>query len=233
MNGISKSPEGYIINFSENYISTLVMNARYLDQFVFFSGNATEQVIGIPKQERPELVELLESILQEEAAGAELKDDMIRTAMIRLFIRVNRLVAPSVKAPAANYNSVLLKKFPEADRSALQGEEAHEGLCGNAIRDAQSPQCIEQTCNGKTGRRTDPRPCDTGSQAASGERREPPSRKWRRNWSLKTIPISRNSSKSKQARHRKHSEKVYSINSFIMIPHTENMNLTATEKTPF
>jgi AraC-like DNA-binding protein len=106
-----KSPEGYIINFSENYISTLVMNARYLDQFVFFSGNATEQVIDIPKRERPELTGLLESILQEENSGAELKDDMIRTAMIRLFIRVNRLVTPSVKAPAANYNSVLLKNF--------------------------------------------------------------------------------------------------------------------------
>ncbi len=83
--------------FSENYISTLVMNAHYLDQFVFFSGNATEQVINIPGKERPELVALLESILQEEAEGAEGKDDMIRTAMIRLFIRVNRLAAPSRK----------------------------------------------------------------------------------------------------------------------------------------
>ncbi|WP_127124529.1 AraC family transcriptional regulator [Pseudoflavitalea rhizosphaerae] len=106
-----KTPEGYIINFSENYINTLLMNARYLDQFLFFSGNAIEQVIKIPKQERPQLVQLLEKILREEAAGADLKDDMIRTAMIQLFIHVNRLATPAEKIPVANYNSVLLKNF--------------------------------------------------------------------------------------------------------------------------
>lgn len=106
-----KSPEGYIINFSENYINTLLMNARYLDQFLFFSGNAIEQVINIPKQERKQLVHILEKILREEAAGADLKDDMIRTAMVQLFIHVNRLAAPAEKIPLANYNSVLLKNF--------------------------------------------------------------------------------------------------------------------------
>jgi AraC-like DNA-binding protein len=106
-----KSPEGYIINFSENYISTMLMNARYLDQFVFFSGNAAEQVIDIPKQERARLVQLFETILKEEASGAELKDDMIRTAMIQLFVQVNRLAAPAGKSTSSGYNSVLLKNF--------------------------------------------------------------------------------------------------------------------------
>lgn len=103
--------EGYIINFSDNYIHSLLMNARYLDQFSFFSGNAAEQVVQVPVRERKGLEQLLETILKEDKADGELKDDMIRTAMIQLFIQVNRLVAPKEKAPAASYNSVLLKNF--------------------------------------------------------------------------------------------------------------------------
>lgn len=103
--------EGYIINFSDNYIHSLLMNAHYLDQFSFFSGNAAEQVVQIPARERKAVEQMLESILKEDQSGGELKDDMIRTAMIQLFIQVNRLVTPKEKAPAASYNSVLLKNF--------------------------------------------------------------------------------------------------------------------------
>ncbi|MGN6416580.1 MAG: AraC family transcriptional regulator [Pseudobacter sp.] len=103
--------EGYIINFSDNYIHSLLMNARYLDQFSFFSGNAAEQVVQIPARERKGVEQLLEIILKEDKAGGELKDDFIRTAMIQLFIQVNRLMLPKEKAPAASYNSVLLKNF--------------------------------------------------------------------------------------------------------------------------
>lgn len=103
--------EGYIINFSDNYIHSLLMNARYLDQFSFFSGNAAEQVVQIPVRVRRTIEQLFETILKEDQAGSELKDDMIRTAMIQLFIQVNRLVTPKEKAPAASYNSVLLKSF--------------------------------------------------------------------------------------------------------------------------
>lgn len=106
-----KSPEGYIINFSENFISTMLMNARYLDQFSFFSGNAAEQVISIPKAARATIVQLLETILNEDVSDAELKEDMIRTAMLQLFIHVSRLTTPAGKAPATGYNSVLLKNF--------------------------------------------------------------------------------------------------------------------------
>ena len=107
----SDPPNGYIINFSENYINTLLLNARYLEQFIFFSGNAAEQVIGIPVAERSKLEELFESILREDEADAEMKDDMIRTAMMQVFIQVNRLADPKQKAHPANYNSVLLRNF--------------------------------------------------------------------------------------------------------------------------
>ena len=41
-------PDGYIVNFSESWFQGLVANPRYLDQFVFFGGNAAEQVIDVP-----------------------------------------------------------------------------------------------------------------------------------------------------------------------------------------
>src|SRR5581483_148493 len=44
--------DGFIVNFSEQYINDFIANPRYLDQFVFFSGIAHEQVIVIPAADR-------------------------------------------------------------------------------------------------------------------------------------------------------------------------------------
>ena len=104
-------PKGYIINFSEQYIHTLVANTRYLEQFTFFSGMAHEQVVRIPAKERAGLTQLFELIIREAAGDNELNNDMIRTSMIQLFIAVNRLAAGKRTVPYTQYNSVLLRNF--------------------------------------------------------------------------------------------------------------------------
>lgn len=104
-------PDGYIVNFSVEYMNMLLANTRYFDQFRFFSGNAQEQVIQLPTEARKEVEQLLAIITREGNDEKALKDDFIRTALIQLFILVSRCAGYDEKTDVVNYNSVLLKNF--------------------------------------------------------------------------------------------------------------------------
>lgn len=104
-------PDGYIVNFSEQYINALVANPRYLDQFSFFSGIANEQVITIPADGRKEVEQILETVVREGNSKNELKDDYARAALVQLFILVNRYTSKANGHHSSSYNSVLLKNF--------------------------------------------------------------------------------------------------------------------------
>jgi len=58
-------PEGFIVNFSEEFLNALIVNPRYLDQFSFFSGIAAEQVITIPVEDRRKVEVILETVIRE------------------------------------------------------------------------------------------------------------------------------------------------------------------------
>ncbi|GEO11919.1 AraC family transcriptional regulator [Segetibacter aerophilus] len=104
-------PEGYIVNFSEQYLHALIANPRYLDQFSFFSGIASEQVINIPTEAKQQVEQVLETIVREAHSQQEGKDDFVRTALVQLFILVNRYTNNNSSSQQSNYNSVLLRNF--------------------------------------------------------------------------------------------------------------------------
>jgi AraC-like DNA-binding protein len=107
----SAKPDGYIVNFSEQYIHALIADPRYLDQFHFLSGRAKDQVITIPKKDRNKIGEILELIVQEGNSGLPLKDDLTRTALVQLLILVSRYPVQHDSKQQHSFNSVLLKNF--------------------------------------------------------------------------------------------------------------------------
>jgi AraC family transcriptional activator of pobA len=102
---------GFIVNFSDTYINSLVTNPRYLDQFTFFSGVAAEQVVTIPAEGQTEIVRILQSIVREGNSKEDLKDDMARTGLVQLFIQVSRYINNVGGKVQSNYNHVLLRNF--------------------------------------------------------------------------------------------------------------------------
>jgi AraC-like DNA-binding protein len=106
-------PDGFIVNFSEQYIHELVADPRYLHQFVFFSGIASEQVMNIPVTQRPVIESLLETIIREGNSTAMLKDDFVRTGLVQLFIQVSRSAGVAANRQLNNYNTVLLRNFQQ------------------------------------------------------------------------------------------------------------------------
>ena len=106
----SKQPDGFIINFSEEFINKLIANPRYLESFSFFTGIAAQQVINISKKIRPLITTLFEDILLEAQQDKPFAEDVIRTKMLQLFIQVQRQATPA-STPADNYNNTVLYNF--------------------------------------------------------------------------------------------------------------------------
>lgn len=104
-------PAGFIINFSEQYINSLVTHARYLHQFSFFSGIAGEQVIKLPDERRSQAEEILTTIVREGNGNLDMRDDFIKTALIQLFILVNRNIEKITSKHKSSYNYILLRNF--------------------------------------------------------------------------------------------------------------------------
>ncbi|MEO6638548.1 MAG: helix-turn-helix transcriptional regulator [Ginsengibacter sp.] len=108
---IASKPDGYIVNFSEQYINDLIANPRYLDQFSFFSGIAKEQVIIIPKKGTQQLKQILEAIIREGNSKEALNHDFARAALLQLLIYVSRCAVKLNGNQPGNYNTVLLRNF--------------------------------------------------------------------------------------------------------------------------
>jgi AraC-like DNA-binding protein len=104
-------PDGFIVNFSEQYLNGLIINPRYLDQFSFFSGMANEQVITIPGKDRKKVELILDTVVREGNSKEDMKDDFARAALVQLFIQVNRYTPKVDGKRHNNYNSVLLRNF--------------------------------------------------------------------------------------------------------------------------
>ncbi len=103
-------PEGYIINFPEALMHSFLREGQYLDQFSFFSGHAADCVVML-REERDAVVQLLQQIVNEVGAGALFSMDMVRAALLTLFIRVAREAAPGTSRKVVAPNQVLLHNF--------------------------------------------------------------------------------------------------------------------------
>lgn len=64
-------PEGYVINFSEQFLKSFLLDQHYLDRFSFFSGDSSDSVCQIPQHVQEEAVRLMETMLKRVAAGGD------------------------------------------------------------------------------------------------------------------------------------------------------------------
>ncbi|RZM27889.1 MAG: AraC family transcriptional regulator, partial [Pedobacter sp.] len=92
-----EEPDGYLINFSKTYFSSFLFNADYLSSFRIFSGIPEEQVVQLEEALQQEVVMLFEHMLQEQPKEQLFSQDMVRTLLLQLLIKVSRVM--QVKIP--------------------------------------------------------------------------------------------------------------------------------------
>jgi len=102
---------GYIINFSVNYISQFLNDPRYVEQFRFFSGIVQDQVLAISFEGQNRLIQLFELIINEVSVAGEFSNDMIRSALVQLFIITSRNGGGQISRKVSGNNLIVLRNF--------------------------------------------------------------------------------------------------------------------------
>ena len=79
-------PDGYVINFSENFFRSFLADPYYLTQFPFFSGDALQCVVNLPLAVQKKVKGLLGSILDAAGESRAAQNDIIKIWMLELFM---------------------------------------------------------------------------------------------------------------------------------------------------
>jgi AraC family transcriptional activator of pobA len=103
--------DGYIINFSESFIQSFVLQPGYLTNFSFFSGSLKDAVIDLPEDRYGVVKSLFENILSEIIKPSLSGSDMVRLLMLEIFIHINRLNVQQDTTGKLTYNQTLLKNY--------------------------------------------------------------------------------------------------------------------------
>lgn len=106
-------PDGYIINFSTTYFSSLLLKQEYLDRFSFFSGKPEEQVLILKEQTRKKVIAIFEDILKEGETNKPINDDLVKILLLRLFIEISRTVILDNQKDINPYNRTIITNFQQ------------------------------------------------------------------------------------------------------------------------
>jgi len=103
--------DGYVLNFSENFLHTFLANDRYLEQFSFLEGIAGHSVIDLDGAAARQAAQLLQDILAEEQDRALQYRDQQRLKLLELFLCVQRNTALPATGHAARNNDLVMRNF--------------------------------------------------------------------------------------------------------------------------
>ncbi|WP_343534229.1 helix-turn-helix transcriptional regulator [Pedobacter sp.] len=106
-------PDGYLINFSTSYFSSLLLKQEYLDKFNFFSGRPEEQVLFLDNATSEKITLIFEDILKEGETAKTINDDLVRVLLLRVFIEVARTTFSANHQELNPYNHTILKNFQQ------------------------------------------------------------------------------------------------------------------------
>jgi AraC-like DNA-binding protein len=109
----TSEPDGYIINFSASYFSSLLLQPDYLSKFSFFSGNAQQQVLHLDEKASSKAIDIFEAILKEGENQQLWNDDLVKTLLLTLFIQIDRTADAAKHLPKNNYNDTILRNFQQ------------------------------------------------------------------------------------------------------------------------
>lgn len=103
--------DGYVLNFSEHFLTAFLKSDRYTDQFAFLDGIATNAVLQLKGNAYEETKNLMAKIHGEALEKAPLAMDMIRMYLLQLFVTVSRNEEGQHSAQAQQHNAVTLRNF--------------------------------------------------------------------------------------------------------------------------
>lgn len=103
-------PEGYIVNFSDNFFRSLLLNPDYLSRFDFFSGISDDGVIMLPAAIQQPCMALLEKIIHDVNENKRVTD-LVRTQLLQFFLLIDQALQRREQKNIPQQKQALLQSF--------------------------------------------------------------------------------------------------------------------------
>lgn len=100
--------DGYIINFSENFFRTFLLNPDYLEKFSFFDGLSEDCVCQLPPSIRETAAKLFQQMLEQHTTADR---DLLRVLLLQLFLLVREHCAKKSTQGLPRHKQTLLANF--------------------------------------------------------------------------------------------------------------------------
>lgn len=102
--------EGYVVNFSEAFFRSFLLNPDYLDSFSFFDGDSSNSVVAVANEIQANITGLFEELLLQ-TGKAKFREDIIRVLLLHIFLLLEQSNAQHKKPNAQNQKNPLIRNF--------------------------------------------------------------------------------------------------------------------------
>ncbi len=106
-------PDGYVVNFSEEFFQSFLLKQDYLRNFPFFQPGRSDSVFTVKEPNRAEIIRTLEEILKEGESGQPFRSDYLRVLLLKTFIMLSRELPEDGDQQPFSYNRRLLSNFQD------------------------------------------------------------------------------------------------------------------------
>lgn len=103
--------DGFVVNFSESYFKSFMLEPDYLSSFSFFQGIVRDSVINLSETIQHEILSCFKILIWQAERQMVLKDDMIRAKLLEIFINIEQNISATVHPQRKSTTNVILKNF--------------------------------------------------------------------------------------------------------------------------
>ncbi|MCF0069183.1 AraC family transcriptional regulator [Dyadobacter sp. CY261] len=121
--------EGYVVNFSESFFKSFLLQPDYLDSFSFFDQDSSNNVLILAENIRESVGRLFQELLLLNHRTTNLRDDMVRVLLLQIFLTIEQSDSVDRKKGAEKGKNAIVKSFirlidKHYDRVRLPGHYA-------------------------------------------------------------------------------------------------------------
>ncbi len=121
--------EGYVVNFSDSFFQSFLLQPEYLDSFSFLDQDSSNNVLMLSEGIRERICGLFEELLGQNARATAWRDDMVRVLLLQIFLIIEQSDSVDRKKNAGKGKHATVRNFirlidKHYDRVRLPGQYA-------------------------------------------------------------------------------------------------------------
>jgi len=103
--------EGYVVNFSDSFFKSFLLQPEYLDSFSFLDQDSSNNVLMLSESVRAHVCGLFEELLSQNARASAWRDDMVRVLLLQIFLIIEQSDSVDRKRNAEKGKNATVRNF--------------------------------------------------------------------------------------------------------------------------